>query len=69
MNTWIVSVGAQGRDYTDDFFRFGMAFVGGDPQRESMKQVRAGDAILRKPTPLRVRRRRQSDRTERHCIR
>ncbi len=48
MATWIVSAGAEGRDYTEYFFRFGMAFVGGEGQRASMKQVRAGDTILLK---------------------
>ena len=48
MKTWIVSAGAEGRDYAKDFFRFGMAFVGGKSQRETMKRVAAGDAILLK---------------------
>jgi hypothetical protein len=48
MTTWIVSAGDRGRDYADYFFRFGMAFVGDDQQRESMKQVAAGDTILLK---------------------
>src|SRR3989442_15575694 len=48
MTTWIVSAGDRGRDYADYFFRFGMAFDGDDQQRESMKQVAAGDTILLK---------------------
>lgn len=48
MTTWIVSAGDRGRDYADYFFRFGMAFVGGDGQREYMKQVAVGDTILLK---------------------
>ena len=39
MATWIVSAGAEGRDYTEYFYRFGMAFVGGDSQRAKMKKV------------------------------
>lgn len=48
MTTWIVSAGDKGRDYADHFFRFGMAFVGGDGQRESMMQVVVGDTVLLK---------------------
>jgi hypothetical protein len=48
MTTWIVSAGDRGRDYADYFFRFGVAFVGGDGQREYMKQVAVGDTILLK---------------------
>lgn len=48
MTTWIISAGDRGRDYADYFFRFAMAFVGGDAQRECMKQVAAGDTILLK---------------------
>lgn len=48
MRTWIVSAGAEGRDYTESFYRFGMAFVGGASQRATMKKVSAGDTILLK---------------------
>lgn len=48
MSTWIVSAGAEGRDYTEYFYRSGMAFVGGDSQRAAMAQVVAGDTILLK---------------------
>jgi hypothetical protein len=48
MTTWIVAAGAEGRDYTEFFYRFGMAFVGGDSQRATMKKVSAGDTILLK---------------------
>lgn len=48
MTTWIVSAGDRGRDYAEDFFRFGMAFVGGDPDRKYMKQVAVGDTIILK---------------------
>lgn len=48
MATWIVSAGAEGRDYTEYFYRFGMAFVGGDSQRAAMAKVAPGDTILLK---------------------
>lgn len=48
MATWIVSAGAEGRDYTEFFYRFGMAFVGGKSQRAAMAKVAAGDTILLK---------------------
>jgi hypothetical protein len=48
MTTWIVSAGAEGRDYTEYFYRSGMAFVGGDSQRAAMAQVVAGDIVLLK---------------------
>jgi len=48
MTTWIVSAGAEGRDYTEYFYRSGMAFVGGDSQRAAMAQVAASDTILLK---------------------
>jgi hypothetical protein len=48
MATWIVSAGSDGRDYTEYFTRFGMAFVGGPSPRASMTQVAIGDAILLK---------------------
>jgi hypothetical protein len=48
MATWVVSAGAEGRDYTEYFFRSGMAFVGGNSQRAAMRLVAAGDIILLK---------------------
>ena len=48
MTTWVVSAGAEGRDYTEYFYRSGMAFVGGDSQRAAMAQVAAGDIVLLK---------------------
>ena len=32
MNYWQIAAGASGHDYSKDFIRFGMAFVGGDAQ-------------------------------------
>jgi hypothetical protein len=48
MAVWIVSAGSLGRDYADEFYRFGMAFVGGDNQRAALRRVQAGDMILLK---------------------
>ncbi len=48
MAMWIISAGADQRYYTEYFLRFGMAFVGGSPQRAAMKQVKVGDVILLK---------------------
>lgn len=48
MATWIISAGAEGRDYTEYFLDYGLAFVGGDSQRAAMKQIALGDVILLK---------------------
>lgn len=48
MTIWIVSAGSFGRDYADAFYRFGMAFVGGDNQCAATANVQAGDIILLK---------------------
>src|SRR6266568_184921 len=48
MNYWQIAAGSEGRDYSKDFLRFGMAFVGGDMQRATMKDVGEGDCILLK---------------------
>lgn len=48
MALWVVSAGSYGRDYAEAFYRFGMAFVGGDNQCASMRGVKAGDIILLK---------------------
>jgi len=45
---WQVAAGSIGRNYGDLFLKFGMAFVGGKKQIETMKQVSAGDIILLK---------------------
>jgi hypothetical protein len=43
-----IAAGSLGRDYTDRFIQFGMAFVGGETQMATMKQVSLGDIILLK---------------------
>jgi hypothetical protein len=48
MAMWVISAGADGRDYTEYFRHFGMAFVGGESQRAAMRQVKVGDVILLK---------------------
>lgn len=48
MAVWIVTAGSFGRDYADAFYRFGMAFVGGDNQCAAIRGVQAGDFILLK---------------------
>jgi len=46
-NYWQVAAGSIGRDYSDDFLRYGLAFVG-EPQIPYIKQVQPGDRILLK---------------------
>lgn len=45
---WQVAAGSKGRDYTADFLKFGMAFVGGDSQCQAMSSVKVGDCVLLK---------------------
>lgn len=45
---WQIAAGSVGREYSDLFKKFGMAFVGGDWQIDTMKQVERGDIILLK---------------------
>lgn len=45
---WQIAAGSQGRDYTADFLKFGMAFVGGDSQCKAMSSVKVGDCVLLK---------------------
>ena len=48
MNYWQIEAGSDGRDYSEYFLRFGMAFVGGDEQKETMKYVNIGDVVILK---------------------
>ncbi|MCH7932328.1 MAG: hypothetical protein IH906_09010 [Proteobacteria bacterium] len=48
LNTWQVAAGSFGRDYSDEFLRLGMAFVGGEVQIETMAQISQGDHIILK---------------------
>jgi len=45
---WQIAAGSAGRKYADLFLKFGMAFVGGKKQIETMDEVSAGDVILLK---------------------
>ena len=48
MKYWQVATGSMGRDYTKECLKFGMAFVGGDGNVETMKEVKSGDCIILK---------------------
>lgn len=45
---WQIAAGSVGRDYTSDFLRYGMAFVGGERPCEAMGTVEIGDVVLLK---------------------
>ena len=51
---WQVAAGSDNRDYSADFLRYGLAFVGGDGPRATMKQVRQGDRIVLKRGTSRI---------------
>ena len=42
-NYWQIAAGSQGRDYSEYFIRFGMAFVGGKENADLMSEVKIGD--------------------------
>lgn len=48
MNYWQIASGSFGRDYADQFIRFGMAFVGGEEKVAVMSQVDEGDRVILK---------------------
>jgi hypothetical protein len=48
VNYWQIAAGSGDREYSDLFIKHGLAFVGGIPQREAMKNVKAGDCIVLK---------------------
>lgn len=48
MNYWQIAAGASGHDYSKDFIRFGMAFVGGDAQVAALARMKLGDRVLLK---------------------
>ncbi len=48
MNYWQIASGSLGREYEDQFLRFGMAFVGGDDKVAAMSKVKEGDRVLLK---------------------
>lgn len=48
MATWQIFAGSHGRDYSEDFIRYGLAFVGGSEQIAALAKVQANDIILLK---------------------
>ena len=48
MTFWQIAAGSTGRDYSEDFLRFGLAFVGGAVQAAAIARVRPGDTVLLK---------------------
>jgi len=42
---WQIAAGSAGRNYTDYFIKFGIAFVGGDVYVATMKEVNKGDLV------------------------
>jgi hypothetical protein len=48
MQYWQVAAGSAGRDYSDVFLKYGMAFVGGDVQRKTMNSVSVDDRMVLK---------------------
>lgn len=48
MKYWQIAGGGEGRDYSDDFLKYGMAFVGGTDQTRRMESVAEGDCVLLK---------------------
>lgn len=45
---WQIAAGFHGRDYSEEFLRFGIAFVGGDEQRATMAEIKPGDVVVLK---------------------
>ncbi len=45
---WQIAAGSSGRDYSDLFLKFGMAFVGGETHIETMEAVNIGDIVVLK---------------------
>ncbi len=45
---WQIAAGSSGRDYSNLFLKFGMAFVGGEAQVATMKEVNVGDIVVLK---------------------
>lgn len=47
-NYWQVAAGSAGREYSEEFIRYGLAFVGGDGHIATMAQVQPGDRVILK---------------------
>lgn len=54
MEYWQIASGSLGRDYADDFIRFGMAFVGGSENVARIAEVEVGDRVLLKRGTSRI---------------
>jgi hypothetical protein len=48
MNYWQIAAGSDSRDYSEDFLKYGMAFVGGQEYIDRIKKVNLGDRIILK---------------------
>lgn len=46
MKYWQVAAGSESRDYSGDFLKYGLAFVGGPQPIATMQQVEAGDRLI-----------------------
>jgi hypothetical protein len=45
---WQIFAGSDSRDYSEDFIRYGLAFVGDSPKIATMQQVELGDRVILK---------------------
>lgn len=48
MAYWQIAAGSYGRDYSEYFLKYGIAFVGGDDQTQTMEHVEEGDIVVLK---------------------
>lgn len=48
MAYWQIAAGSEGRDYSEYFLKYGIAFVGGDDQTQTMEHVEEGDIVVLK---------------------
>jgi hypothetical protein len=55
MSYWQVAAGSLGRDYSQEFLKYGIAFVGGPQQIESMDKVSLGDTVVLKVGKSKIR--------------
>jgi len=55
MSYWQVAAGSAGRDYSQEFLKYGIAFVGGKQQIETMDKVSPGDIVVLKVGKSKIR--------------
>ena len=55
MSYWQVAAGSLGRDYYQEFLKYGIAFVGGKQQIETMNKVSLGDTVVLKVGKSKIR--------------